>query len=489
VENLNPARVRTGIDALDAIVGGGLIAQRGYLIRGGPGTGKTTLGYHFLQAGIEAGERLLLITLGESATNLRQNAWSIGIDLSTVAFLDLSPSSDFFVSSSNYDLFTPAEAERDPITSRIVDYVQKVHPDRVFFDSTSHLRYLSIDTHQFRRQLLSFIRFLLEHRTTVMFTSEASISAPDDDIMYLSDGVITLSRQASDRYLEVCKMRGSHFHMGCHTLRLTAQGAVISPVLRLSDNRPVLPQNIFASGLPQLDSMLHGGIESGTVTFLTGPSGVGKSMLGLHFICQAAATGHRAVLYIFEESRAQVMRRAAQLNLPVQAMVESGQLRIVAIEPLLMTDNEVALMVRQEVEQRDVKMVMFDSVTGYRLAVRSGDVIHSLRILAHYLCSQGVTVLAINETETLLGQFSATDLGISFLADNIIFLRYLELHGELRKAIGVLKKRLSGFKHHLSAYHITAQGIEIGGPLRHLRGVLNGVPEMRTLSDDEPDYG
>jgi circadian clock protein KaiC len=147
------------------------------------------------------------------------------------------------------------------------------------------------------------------------------------------------------------------------------------------------------------------------------------------------------------------------------------------VEPLRFTADEFALMVREEVERRHTTIVMIDSVSGYRLSLRDQDLVTHLHALAKYLQNMGVAVLLINEVEAITGDFRVTDVGVSYMADNIIFLRYLELRGEMSKAIGVLKKRMSDFEKTLREIRITGQGIKLGEPLTGLRGILSGAPE------------
>lgn len=157
-----PVRLSTGIAGLDEVLHGGLVPGRAYLVRGGPGTGKTTLGLHFLTAGRAAREKPLFITLGETEEQIRRNGEALGFKLDRITFLDLSPSSTFFTEVQSYDIFSPAEVEREPTTQIILDQVKAIKPQRVFLDAMTQFRYLAPDAFQFRRQALSFLRFLVE---------------------------------------------------------------------------------------------------------------------------------------------------------------------------------------------------------------------------------------------------------------------------------------------------------------------------------------
>ena len=471
-------RLSTGISGLDEVLHTGLLSGRAYLVRGGPGTGKTTLGLHFLAAGIAKGEQVLYITLGEPAEQIRLNAEQLGFNAQEITFLDLSPSSEFFTEIQTYDIFSPAEVEREPTTQTIIQQVETLKPTRVVLDAMTQFRYLSADPFQFRKQVLSFMRFLLEQGATVLFTSEGSKAFPDDDLQFMSDGVIHLhSDPNKGRTLNVTKFRGSDFRHGFHSMRLTDQGLEVYPRLQPEVYQKNVDAKAISSGIAELDQLLHGGIEQGTITIFTGSTGVGKTTLGIQFMKEAAGRGERSVVYTFEEPEEMLLRRCESINIPVHGMIEHGTLSVVQVEPLRFSPEEFANLVRQEVEQKKARIVMIDGLSGYRLSLRGEDLVSHLHALCKYLQNMGVTVLLINEVESVTGDFRVTDIGISYLADNIVFIRYLELQGEMRKAIGVLKKRLSDFEKTLRELEISPYGIKVGKPLTHLRGILSGTPE------------
>lgn len=470
-------RLSTGVSGLDEILCGGLIPQRAYLVRGGPGSGKTTLGMHFLAAGVANSERCLFISLGESEKELSANAEEIGFDLSNIHFLDLSPDPQFFTQMESYDIFSPAEVEREPITQSIIEQVETLRPQRVFLDAMTQFRFLSPDAFQFRKQVLSFLHFLINQGATVLFTSEGSESNPDDDLQFMGDGVIHLNFSSDERSAHVSKFRGSDFRGGQHSMQLTAQGMQVFPRLVPERYKQEFIPKALPSGVPELDEMLHGGLERGTITIISGPSGVGKSTLGLQFMKEAAGRGEHSVVYAFEEWQETLLQRCEAVNIPVRTMMERGTLSVMQVEPLHFTPDQFASMVRQTVEQQKSSIVMIDSVSGYRLSLRGGDLVSHLHALCKYLQNVGVAVLLINEVEAITGEFKVTEAGISYLADSIIFLRYLELRGEIRRAIGVLKKRLSSFERTVREIEITQYGLKVGRPLTGLRGILTGKVE------------
>ncbi|MGQ9675545.1 MAG: ATPase domain-containing protein [Chloroflexota bacterium] len=478
MQKSSPDRLSTGVPGLDEVLHGGFIPQRAYMVRGRTGTGKTTLGAHYLAAGAANSEKALFVTFSESEAEIRRDAEERGIDLKNVDCLDLSPTAEPFTQMQTYNVFEPAEVEREPTTRAILERVEAVKPRRVFVDALTQFRYLTRDVFAFRRQVLSFLRYLVDQGATVLFSSEYSPETPDDDLQFISACIIDLAATAQERTVGVIKYHGSDYQSGRHALRLTDRGMVVYPRLVPEAYRRAFAAELLPSGVPELDELLGGGIGRGSVVVISGPSGVGKTSIGLQFAKEAAGRGERSVVYSFEESVDSIIRRSEGINMPVKAMVSHGTLALVPIEPLRYVPDEFASIVREEVEQRQATTIMLDSTRGYTLSLRGEDLIAHLHALARYLSNRNVTTLLISETEYITGEFRATEAGISYLADDIIFLRYFEYGGELHKAIGVLKKRTGDFEKSLRELAITRYGIKVGKPMTGFQGILRGVPQV-----------
>ncbi len=475
-------RLSIGITELDEVLDGGLLPYRTYLVRGNPGSGKTTLGFHFLTAGTKKEETSLFISIGEFEAQLRRDAAAQNLDLSDVLFLDMSMSAEFLNDEQQYHShISPSGAEvRETIIYTIIQEVRRLHPQRVFLDSISQLRHLTPNALQYRRQLLAFLHFFASQGSTVVITSERVDTATDEDLQAICDGIMTLSSSSERQTVRVDKYRGSNFRRGEHTMRLSEKGMQVFP--HLFSKKVLQPESYevetLSSGVPELDALLYGGLERRTVSIITGPSGVGKTTMGIQFMKEAATRGERSLVYIFDEAEETLLHRCEGINMPVHSMIKQGKLLIKRVEPLHFTPDEFAYSVRKEIEQEPTAMVMFDSISGYRLSMRGEDMVPHLHALCQYLQMNGQTVMLINDVETITGPFRATEVGISYMADNIVFLRYLEMQGEIQRTVGVLKKRMTDFERALRKWEITRYGITVGPPMTNLRGILSGIPEF-----------
>ncbi|UIP00582.1 AAA family ATPase [Halobaculum sp. CBA1158] len=470
-------RVDPGVPGLDTVLHGGFVPERAYMLSGAPGTGKTVLGLQFLTAGEGS---TLFVGFEEPAENVRANAERLGIDAADVAFLDLSPDGDAFDEDRRYDVFAADEVEADGVTDRIARAVDEHDPDRVFVDPMTQLRHYVRDDYQFRREVASFIRFLTDRGATVLFSTQPSSSVPDDDLEFVCDGTVSLSHAEKGRTLEVRKFRGSGFASGVHTARIREGGVRVYPRLVPGDHAVEFTAETVSSGVDELDDLLHGGIDRGTVTVLSGPSGVGKTTTAANFLAETAARDERAVAFLFEESASTFTHRSEATGLPMRRLRDTGTLDVREVEPLGVSPDEFAAEVRTAVEEEGVETVLIDGVSGYRLSLRGedDDIVRELHALCRYLRNVGVTAILVDDVGSVTGDFEVTSDRISYLADTIVFLRYLELQGELRKAIGVLKKRTSDFERTLREFRITDEGIDLGEPMTRLRGVLSGSPEL-----------
>lgn len=471
-------KITSGIEGLDHIMMGGFIENRSYLLSGGPGTGKSILSYHFLQSGIQKGEETLLVSFSETEENVRKNAGKLQIDLSELNVLDLTPQNyNTQDDMQSYTVFEPGQVENYNLLGNIVKAFEKVSPTRVVIDSITVLRMLSDHQFHLRKMALKLIKHMCGQGATLLLTAEIWGEKAEDEISHWVDGVLNINVHESWRKIEIKKYRGTNFFAGIHTAKISDTGMAVYPRLKPSRYERKFANEILSSGIDELDSMLSGGIEKGTCTLVTGPSGVGKTNLSIQFAKAAAERNERTIIYSFEESEELIIRRSEGINVPIKKMIGEKNLEIHSVEPLSTTADEFSEIVRTQVETQNTSLILLDTISSYKLAIREDDALERLHSLSVYLQNMGVTFIIMNETNNITGEFRTTDLNASYLSDNIIYLRYMEAGGKLDKAIGILKKRLSGFDNNIRQFQITNQGIRIGSPYKNLKGILSGMPD------------
>lgn len=478
--------LRSGVSGLDTLLNGGFLSGRMYLAHGSPGSGKTMVGMHFLEAGLENDETVLFVHGEESESEILTSAAAVGIDIDDAEFLDLGPESDLFTQNQSYDLVEPGEIERDKFTREIYEAIEEIDPDRVVVDPISQLRYVQPTNSQFRREILSFMRFLKQQDITVVATTTPS---PDDkyhnQLQSLSDGIIDLSYQEGERRMAVLKHRTVGQLDGDHGMEIREGGIEVFPALVPERHTQSIDDTQLSTGVDELDSLCGGGIERNTVTFISGPTGTGKTTIGSQIVSEAADTGTVAV-YLFEESIQTFTHRSEALGIPVTALRKSGHLSLTAVEPLAYSAEEFASMVRRDVTENDVSTVMIDGIDGYTMALQGEkeNLVPKLHSLTRFLTNSGVTVLVTDEISEVTGVSSATSVNASYIADNIIVLSYVEVDSDLRKVIGVLKKRAGDFEHTLREFELADGGIHVSDPLTGISGILQGDPRKTATTDE-----
>jgi circadian clock protein KaiC len=467
------------VPGLDSLLGGGFVSERMYLVLGQPGTGKSILGSTFLAEGTAQGERPLYIHGEESREEILQNASTLGIDLDDVEFLDLGPDSAFFSEDRTYELVDPKDVADERLIEDIREAVEALDPSRVLVDPISQLRYFEPTDHQYRRRIVSFMRFLRERGTTVLAT-ETTGTQDTTALQSLSDGVLELQRGDDGRRIAVSKHRGVEAPSGTHGLEIRSDGLEVFPAIVPESGDREFDPELLSTGVPNLDELLGGGLERGTVTILSGPTGIGKSTTAAEFLGTVTADGVPGAIYLFEEDVATFAHRSETFGVPVTDLRTDGALTVREIEPLTRSPEEFAQTVKRHVEERGVEVVVIDGVSGYKQALHGNraDTTRKLHALTRYLKSVNVSVVLVDELSQVTGLREATGEGISYLADNLVFMNYVEREGRIERVVGVLKKRLGDFEETLRGFDITGDGIQVAGPVEDVHGILDGAPSV-----------
>lgn len=310
------------------------------------------------------------------------------------------------------------------------------------------------------------------------------------------DGVIWLRYEMSPGYIiglrsiQIEKIRGSDFLSGYHPFKITNTGIHIYAHIIERGGKIAPGKKIWTSGIKELDLMLGGGIESGTTTIVSGPTGSGKSTLCTQFLMNEATKGIPGLIITLEESSLSFLERCRSIGMPADKMIEQNLIKIVEINAMETYPDELLVRMRHYISEGGYQLVVIDSLRGYTLAMEEyGTVIPHLHNLITYLNAHQVTTFLVNEIESITGSLRVTEHGLSHLADNIILLRYVEYDGELIKVIGCLKKRLGNFQSILRQIIITKKGIKVKNRLKNLEGILTGVASASAQKLVNHEYG
>lgn len=483
-------RIATGIAGFDSILGGGFPDRSLNIIAGGPGVGKSVLTMQILFHQARRGKKsILFVTISEPAIKflryIQQFEFFDGrLFPDKVAFLDLS-----------------SQLKVQDLTGCIETIQQEIDnkkPAVIAIDSYRALRDLFDNPASARALIYDLLVNLSVAGVTTFLTGEydahETSHMPEffaaDSIIHLSVGQEELR---ASRRLEVLKLRGSSYAAGVHFFDITSAGFVVYPRVSVpaeleKETRPSGAPRL-STGVSGLDSLLGGGIPARSTTLMQGATGTGKTVLAMNFLAEGARRGEPGLMFTLEETREQLIESFASRGWPLEEWDRQGLLRIVYVSPIELAGDALLQRVQKLIDQIGARRAVVDSLSGLTLCLasenRSPGLVYAL---VKTFRSKDVTGILTYEIPQLMGTTSLSGEGFSFIVDNMVILRYVEVESRLVQAVAVLKMRGSGYERFLRELKIDSDSVTVGEPLRHLRGVLTGVP---TSAESRPgrEYG
>ena len=485
---IQPARVAirklpTGVRGLDDIMGGGIPEFSFNIIAGTPGCGKTTMAHQLVFANATVKKPALYFTvLGESAIKMLRYQQQF-------SFFDDSKlgKSIRFINLSEVVLGKDLNAVLD----EIVKQVTTIKPGIVVVDSfrtvvrTALAGSSETEMQGFIQRLAQFLTSW--EATTFLVGEYAQDEIRDNPLFTIVDGLFWLSqvpeRNSVVRKLQIMKLRGQASVPGLHTLRISDTGLqAFSRTLGLVGKKvKPLRDRRLSMGIPELDKMMGGGILEGDSLLVAGPSGTGKSALATQFIAEGLRQGESGIMAIFEERPAGYTDRAHSFGLNLKTPQEKGKLEVLYLRPLDLSVDETMQEILDAIERVGAKRLVIDSLVGFEMALAPGfraEFRESLYRMIGALTGAGVTILSTVEVEDTFTALSFSHYAISFLTDDILRMRYVEIDGQLRKVMVVIKMRGGNHSKDIREYVITDKGVVVIQPRStEYIGLTTGIPQ------------
>lgn len=476
-------KLATGVRGLDDILGGGIPEFSFNIIAGTPGCGKTTLAHQIAFANSTPQQPALYFTvLGEPPIKMlrHQQQFSFFEESKVgkaIRFINLS------------DLVE--ERNLQPVLEEIIRQVTTVNPAVVVVDSfRTIVRSAATGTEELG--VPSFIQKLAQfltswEATTFLIGEYVEGEIRDNPLFTIADGLIWLwqvtERNSVVRKLQVMKLRGQATVPGLHTIRINDNGMqAFSRTLGLMNSkiRPAQPRRL-SLGIAELDKMLGGGIQEGDSLLVAGPSGTGKSALATQFIAEGLRVGEPGIMAIFEERPEGYTQRAGAFGLHLGAAEQAGKLQTLYLRPLDLSVDETMQEILDAITRIHAKRLVIDSLVGFEMALAPGfraDFRESLYRMIGALTAAGITILSTVEVEDSFTALPFSHYTISFLTDDIIRMRYVEIDGQLRKVMVVIKMRGGNHSKDIREYVITDKGVVIIHPRQtDYTRLTTGIPE------------
>jgi circadian clock protein KaiC len=450
------ARLPSGNERLDRILGGGLPGNAIHLIAGPPGSGKTILAeqYAFANATVER-PAVYLSTVSEPLDKLVRFGQSLD-------FFDiLAVGQRVFYEGLGDDL---EQGGLERTLERIRTLLRERTPGILIIDSFKALAAYADSPRDFR----SFL-YQLAGDTSAVTGSSFWLGEYDLDTITgepefaVADSILGLgSQRAGERFvrvLEVLKLRGSAYLSGQHSYRIGAGGLSVFP--RLADTVDgsgyEFGADRLSTGIAALDEMLTDGYRPGSSTLCAGPSGIGKTLLGLHFIVAGADVGEPGIIASLQENPSQLRRVASAFGWTLD-----GSVTMMYRSPVDLYLDEWIYELLDTIDRLGVRRVLIDSLADLQFA--SGDEVRLREYMYSLIqrCSRsGVSLFMTSELPDLFTVTRLSEYGVSHLSDNVLLLQYLNEHSTIRRGITALKTRASRSEPRMRQFTIGPHGITL----------------------------
>ena len=447
---------------MDKILHGGLPKGATTLIVGRPGAGKTVLAHQMVFHNATSDSKVVYFTtLAEPLVKVIKYQQEF-------SFFDNDKFQDCVIYQ---DLGSVLRKHGVAKSLELIDDLLKKHEPRiVIIDSIKTISDILYSIMECREFLLDLSLRLTTWGCTTLLLAEYS----EEDIEIrpegaIADGIIFLSgaeeKKRQRRFLRILKMRGTGYVGGEIVFQITENGLELflrlNPIV--SDQEYKHFEERISTGIPGLDEMTGGGIPLDTTTLISGSSGTGKTIIALHFAYAGLLNGEDIVYVTFEENPLQIIKRSFHLGLDLQPYVEGGQLHMIHVSPIELNVDEHVYHIQKTVQESGAKRLIVDSISSFEVGMEDkGKYTDYIWAMTDYFKTQGISIFLTHEMRNYDDASTLTKHGISYIADNLLVLRFIEQGMDIKRYLRVLKMR--GCKHsfEMRVLHIDSKGVTLG---------------------------
>jgi circadian clock protein KaiC len=468
--------VPTGVPNLDTVLGNGIPLYSVNIIAGSSGSGKTILTQQILYHNCRENVRGVLFT------TLSEPAFKIIRYQQQFSYFDLGRLNEniFYVDLGQ----VLREQGLDEALKVIHHQIEDKNAGFIAIDSFKAIHDLAVTRPDARRFGYDLAVGLAASTCTSFLVGEyTEAEILSEPIFAVADGIFYLTNPKQGmqnvRRLNISKMRGVNYFTGDHPFAISTQGITVYPRIKTPPSPPKITMgtDLVSTGVEGLDNMLHGGLPRGTATLVAGGAGTGKTLISLHFIIQGAKQGEPGLYVTFQETPDHLKAVGRNFGWDLDDYIESGLIKVLYTSPVEMGVDEHTHSIEQAIDEIGARRVVIDSLMDIEIAtpnkVRFKDYVYSL---VNEFRSQGITSILTNEIPELFGPLQLSAQGISFISDNVILLRYVEIGSVLRRGISVLKMRGRDHDKAVREFQITAEGLHILGAFGDWSSILSGHP-------------
>lgn len=483
-------KIETGIPGFDHIAQGGLPCGRTVLVSGTSGSAKTVFAVQFLVEGIRRGEAAVFVTFEEPPADIRANMLSFGWNIAMWeregkwAFVDASPrAGEVTFEAGAYDLAA--------LLARMELAIKRVGAQRLSLDSVGAIFSQFADQSLVRRELFSITSNLKTLGVTALITAERvdefGVIGRFGVEEFVADNVIilrnALESEKRRRTIEILKFRGTGHRRGEFPFTVVpGRGLIIIPLSEVQlEQRST--ETRTTSGNRTLDEMCGGGLFRDSIVLVSGATGCGKTLLTTEFMAGVREDNQRGLLFAFEESHDQLFRNARGWGQDFRKLEQEGKLKVIASYPETASLEDHLVRIKEQVEHFKPTRIAVDSLSALERISTLRSYREFVLGITSFLKEHQITGLFTSTTSNLMGGESITEQHISTITDSIILLRYVEMFGEMKRGLAVLKMRGSMHEKDIREFTIDGKGLHIGHAFVSVNGILSGHPVHVPLSE------